>query len=240
MRGDKRRSVNINLRFPFVTFYVLYADQEGRGEINSVTKILGSSAGHVDKKRKNMKKTNEDDKKLDGWQCQILSDVAVGVLRALRALQVLLLDQNVDAFLDDLNFGLESRRELVEDFSHQLRVVESLAHLHDADDGGLDEHLAVLFDVLVSHLLLGLLLGLQREVDVDLKFLAKSLKARVSECFSKCGVVLPLEQVVQLDLGFGQQAVLVDVALQQVDLEENAEDLRQVVLADLCGREKDF
>lgn len=93
-----------------------------------------------------------------GGSARSLSDVAVGVLRALRAFQVLLFDENVDALLDDLNFGLESRRELVEDFSHQLRVVESLAHLHNADDGGLDEHLAVFFDVLVCHLLLGLLL----------------------------------------------------------------------------------
>ena len=73
--------------------------------------------------------------------------------------------------LDDWHFGHESRAELVEDLGHELRVLEGLPGLHDAHDGGLDEELAVLLDVLVGELHLLLLLSLHRNVDVHAQFL---------------------------------------------------------------------
>lgn len=101
-----------------------------------------------------------------------LSNVAVSVLLPFHAFQVLLLNKNVDAFFDDLNFRLETCRELVEDFRDELRVMKSFSHFHDTDNGSLDEHFAVFFDVLVCHFLFGLLLRFQWEVDVDAKFFA--------------------------------------------------------------------
>lgn len=102
-----------------------------------------------------------------------LSNVAVCVLLSLHTLQVLLLDEDVDALLNNRNFRLEAGRKLVENFGHELRVVESLSHLHDTDDSCLNEHLAIFFNVFVCYFLLCLLFRLQREVDVDAKFLAE-------------------------------------------------------------------
>lgn len=45
-----------------------------------------------------------------------LGQVAVGVLLPVHTLQVLLLDQDVDTFLDDGDSGLEAGRQLVQDF----------------------------------------------------------------------------------------------------------------------------
>jgi hypothetical protein len=101
-----------------------------------------------------------------------LSNVAVRILLSFHSLQVLFLDEDVDALLDDLNLRLEARRELVENFCHQSGVVECFTHFHDANDGGLNEHFTIFFDVLVCHFLFGLLLGFKREVDVDTKFFA--------------------------------------------------------------------
>lgn len=172
-------------------------------------------------------------------QCEVargLGDVAVRVLLSLHALQVLLFDENVDALFDDLNFRLEAGRELVEDFSHQLRVIQGFAHLHDANDGSLNEHLAVFFDVLVRHLLLSLLFRLQREVDVDAEFLAKNCKKKFnSRSIGSAQRNSLLERGVESDLGVGQQLVLIHVALQQAHLEQNAENLLQVLLTDSCG-----
>jgi hypothetical protein len=96
---------------------------------------------------------------MNGWisAVSLLSNVAVCILLSLHALQVLLLDQDVDALLDDLNFRLEASRELVENFGNELSVVQGLPHLHDTNDGRLDEHLAVFFDVLVCDFLFCLL-----------------------------------------------------------------------------------
>ena len=70
-----------------------------------------------------------------------------------------------------LNFGLESCRQLVQNFVHQLLVFQNFSGLHNSDNGSLDEQLAILFDVLVRHLDLDLLLRLHRDVDVHAQLL---------------------------------------------------------------------
>lgn len=47
------------------------------------------------------------------WENRSLGDIAVSVLLPLHSFQVLLFDKDVDAFLDDLDFRLESCWELV-------------------------------------------------------------------------------------------------------------------------------
>lgn len=170
-----------------------------------------------------------------------LGDVAVRVLLSVLALKVFLLDENVDALFDDLNFRLEAGRELVEDFGDELSVVEDLAHLHDANDGGLDEHFAVLFDVLVGHFLFSLLLGLQREVDVDAEFFAENFnEVSLVQLENPKQSSSPLEQIIQRNLSVRQQLLLVHIALQQVHLEEDPQDLLQVFLAHSFEMKKKF
>jgi len=53
-----------------------------------------------------------------------LSEIIVCILLTLDALQILLLDQYVDAFLDNGNFGFEASGQLVEYFHQQLLVLE--------------------------------------------------------------------------------------------------------------------
>lgn len=77
------------------------------------------------------------------------------------------IQSSITTHLDHDNFWLEPGHELGAHLAHQLRVRELLAHLHDAHDGRLDQHLAVLLDVLLRRLLLHLDLVLQRIVDVD-------------------------------------------------------------------------
>lgn len=101
-----------------------------------------------------------------------LCNVAVGVFLTFHTFQIFFFDENINAFLDYLDLGLEATGQLVEDFGDQLRVIESLTHLHDSDNCSLDQHLAVLFDVLVSRLLFSFLFGLDREIDVDAEFFA--------------------------------------------------------------------
>lgn len=46
---------------------------------------------------------------------------------------------------------------------------------------------------------------------------------------------LLLKAGVQCDHGVWQQLALIDIAIQQVDLEEDAQNLLQVLLTDSCG-----
>lgn len=100
-----------------------------------------------------------------------LSYITISILLSLLTLEILLLDENVNALFDDLNFWFKSRWELIQDLRHQLRVIEHFSHLHNAYNGCLNEHLTIFFDVLVCHLLFCLLFRFQWEVDVDAEFL---------------------------------------------------------------------
>mmetsp|Transcript_39200 Transcript_39200/g.103299 ORF Transcript_39200/g.103299 Transcript_39200/m.103299 type:complete len:448 (-) Transcript_39200:1395-2738(-) len=62
------------------------------------------------------------------------------------ALEVLPGNQVLDALLDLLRVGLEVAQQLIGCLEYELCVVERLARLHDAHDGGLDRVLAVLVD----------------------------------------------------------------------------------------------
>lgn len=93
-------------------------------------------------------------------KCDDLGHIAVRVLLAFHTFQILFFYQNVNALLNNLNFRLETRRQLIEDFSNQLCVVKHFAHLHDSDNGSLNEHFAILLNVLMSHFLFSLEFGL--------------------------------------------------------------------------------
>mmetsp|Transcript_5165 Transcript_5165/g.12721 ORF Transcript_5165/g.12721 Transcript_5165/m.12721 type:complete len:288 (-) Transcript_5165:1665-2528(-) len=103
--------------------------------------------------------------------CRPRARVRVGssrqVLEQLRvllvALEVLGRDEVLDALLDELEVGLEHARQLLHHLHHQLLVLQHLARLHRAHDGGVDGVLAVLLHVL-NHLLL-LVHGRQRDLD---------------------------------------------------------------------------
>ena len=86
-----------------------------------------------------------------------LGKITVCVLLPLLSLKVFLLDENVDTLLDDWNLGLEPknkvvaveekdiqentllpRSQLVENFSHEVLMLQSFPGLHDSDNRGLD------------------------------------------------------------------------------------------------------
>ena len=100
-----------------------------------------------------------------------LSYITISILLSFHTLEILLLDENVNALFNDLNFRLKSRRKLIQDLRNQLRMIKHFSHLHDAYNGRLNEHLTIFFNVLVCHLLFGFLFRFQWEVDVDAKFL---------------------------------------------------------------------
>ena len=54
-----------------------------------------------------------------------------------QALEVLLLQEDVDTFLDVRDLGHKAVLDLRDDFGHQLCVLHRLARLHDADNGRL-------------------------------------------------------------------------------------------------------
>lgn len=117
--------------------------------------------------------------------------VTVSISFTFLALQVLLFNEDVDAFLqiqivlqkiqiaipphnylNNGNLRLEPRRQLVQHFANQLRVVQLLSHFHDAHNRRLDEQFSILLDVLVCRLLLYFQFRLQRYVDVDAQLFA--------------------------------------------------------------------
>ena len=125
----------------------------------------------------------EESRRGRGWGRS--GQVAVRVLLSVHSLQVLLFDQDVDAFLtkhnkmkstnknlqcmcprvkqqcdemrtlkpesyttflfmrylDDWDSGFESRRQLIQDFSQKLLVLQDLPHLHDPHYGRLKTHI---------------------------------------------------------------------------------------------------
>ena len=127
-----------------------------------------------------------------------LGKITVCVLLPLLSLKVFLLDENVDTLLDDWNLGLEPknkvvaveekdiqentllpRSQLVENFSHEVLMLQSFPGLHDSDNRGLDQEFPVLLNVFVSHLHLLALLGLHGNVDVDPELLVLVLVEQV-------------------------------------------------------------
>lgn len=69
--------------------------------------------------------------------------------------------------LDRGDARLEARGELVEDFHEQLLVFANFSHLHDPNDGRLDQQFAVLFYVLVGQLLLYLLANWKQKMNIN-------------------------------------------------------------------------
>ena len=127
-----------------------------------------------------------------------LGKITVGVLLPFLSLQVFLLDENVDTLLDDWNLWLEPKKkwlvvaeedkqedtilprsQLVENFSHEVLMLQNFPGLHDSDNRSLDQELSVLLNVFVSHLHLLPLLCLHGNVDVDPQLLVLVLMEQV-------------------------------------------------------------
>ena len=68
----------------------------------------------------------------------LLGKVVVSVFGPFLPLQILLLDEDVDALLNHLDLGLEPSGQLVQDLRHQLLMLQHLPRLHNPDDGSLD------------------------------------------------------------------------------------------------------
>lgn len=180
--------------------------------------------------------------------------VVVGVPRAFDALDVLLVEQGVDRLLDVGNTRLEARLELLNRLVDQLLVLEGLARFHDAvrkrmvswckranrgkrngwrgredepDNGGLQQHLAVLVDVLHDVLALLLLLRLDGNVEDDPDLLALEAEvelvvavleledALLDECCELRLELLGVDTRTGLDVGVGE-------GVGRVELEEDA------------------
>lgn len=64
-------------------------------------------------------------------------------LIVLQALEVLLVEQNLDTLLDIGNLGHKTGPDLVNGFGNELLVLHLLAGLHDADNGRLGVHVSI-------------------------------------------------------------------------------------------------
>ena len=69
--------------------------------------------------------------------------------------------------------------QLVENFRHEVLMLQSFPGLHDSDNRGLDQQLPILLNVFVSHFHLLALLGLHGNVDVDPELLVLVLVEQV-------------------------------------------------------------
>src|SRR3989338_3982704 len=101
--------------------------------------------------------------------------IRIDILGTLHALEVLPLDQHIDALLDYWDSRLKSTLQLIDDLGNQRVMMQLAARLHDAHDGRLDLKLAVLLQRTLRLIILHALHGADRDVDVDLLALRPKL-----------------------------------------------------------------
>ena len=97
-------------------------------------------------------------------------DVSIDLFRA--AFEVLSLDKNADAFLDERHTGLEQERQLIENLGHQLLVFQLSVHFHDAHYGGLYTMDPIFFAVTMD---IFVFINIDGPVDVEPQFATAEL-----------------------------------------------------------------
>ena len=96
-----------------------------------------------------------------------LGEVVEGITLTLGTLNVLLLKQGLNGLLDVLNLRSEPLRDLGNDLLDQCLVLERLPCLHNTDNGGLNDVLAIFVDRLEHVNCFRLNLRFDRLVKVD-------------------------------------------------------------------------
>jgi len=169
---------------------------------------------------------------------QVSSQIRVHVLLSLDSLEVLLLDEDIDALFDEGDLGLEARLELLDDFGDEGSMLELFSGLHDTDDGGLHEEFSLLDDLLLGDLLSRLFSrgasatssfsssSLERDVDVELDFSLGWLELLVEEelMIRRDGIFLGV-----FHFGRGRQ---------DASLEQGSDDGDQSLIGDLGSRQE--